>query len=271
MARVTSTARRERTHSLELAGDELPVQGLVRGLLVLRVFKPGEGSLSHSEITDRTGLPNATVSRLTQTLTALGYLAYIPKLGRYTLGPAVVSLCHSLITGMPYRNHARPTLQALADMFKLPVSLGARDQLDMINIETVRHSGAPSARFDIGARIPIGLTAMGRAYLFGLPENERIQIMNAILKSVPGNERRTISKGFDMAFNSLTKHGFCTSLGDWRADVWGVAASVVTADGVALAINCGGHPNDLSTDLINREIGPRVAAAAAEINHVALG
>lgn len=270
MARVTSAARKEQTHGQELSGDELPVQGLVRGLLVLRSFKPGEGSLSHSEIAVRTGLPNPTVSRLTQTLTALGYLAYIPKLGRYTLGPAIVSLCHSLLTGMPYRIHARPTLQRLADMFKLPVSLGARDQLDMINIDTARHSGAPSARFDIGARIPIVSTAMGRAYLYGLPKSEREQVISAIIKSSEPAHKKSILKKLDAAFDSLSKNGFCVSLGDWRPDVWGIAASIVTADGVALAINCGGHPNDMTQDRINQEIGPRVASAAAEIHNVAL-
>jgi hypothetical protein len=44
----------------------------------------------------------------------------------------------------------------------------------------------------------------------------------------------------------------------------------VTPDGVSLAINCGGHPNDLSRELVEGEIGPRVSSTAAEINHVAL-
>lgn len=270
MARVTSAERKERTHTLELGGDDLPVQGLVRGLNVLRAFRPGEGSLSHSELAIRTGLPNATVSRLTETLTALGYLAYIPRLGRYTLGPAIASLCHSLMTGMPYRIHARPTLERLAERFRLPVSLGARDQLDMINIETVRHSDAPYARFDLGARIPIDCTAMGRAYLYGLPEGERGQVISAILKDASAKKKAQVQKGLDAAFNSLAKQGYCTSLGDWRADVWGVAASIVTPDGVSLAINCGGHPNDLTKELIEGEIGPRISSAAAEINNVSL-
>lgn len=270
MARVTSAARKERTQSLKLGGDGLPVQGLVRGLNVLRAFQPGEGSLSHSELAARTGLPNPTVSRLTETLTALGYLSYIPKLGRYTLGPAVVALCHSLLTGMPYRIHARPALERLAERYKLPASLGARDQLDMINIETVRHSGAPSARFDIGARIPIDCTAMGRAYLYGLPDGEREQVVNAILSNASAKKKVQVRKSLDIAFNSLAKRGFCTSLGDWRPDVWGVAASIVAPDGVSLAINCGGHPNDLSREFLEGEIGPRISSAAAEINHVAL-
>jgi DNA-binding IclR family transcriptional regulator len=270
MARVSLAARKERTNEMEFDGAELPAQGLVRGLQVLRAFRAGEGSLSHTEIKLRTGLPNPTVSRLTQTLTALGYLSYIPKFGRYTLGPAVVSLCHSLLNGMPYRIHARPILQDLADRFKLPVSLGARDHLDMINIETVRHALSPTARFDIGARLPIESTAMGRAYLYALPAHERNLVVRAILKKTDARHRKLVEKRIQDSFDSLQRDGFCLSLGDWRRDVWGAGAPVLTTDGVALAINCGGHPNDIKLEFLKREIGPRLASAAAEVNHMSL-
>ena len=53
---------------------------------------------------------------------------------------------------------------------------GARDNLHMINIDTVRHDNAPPARFDLGARIPLATTAMGRAYLFALPAGSTCSI-----------------------------------------------------------------------------------------------
>jgi len=97
MARLSPPQRKIETDLLE--GEEAPVQGLARGLFVLRAFRPGESALSNAEIAARTGLSRPTISRLTQTLTALGYLAYVPRLGRYTLGAAIASLCHSLLSG----------------------------------------------------------------------------------------------------------------------------------------------------------------------------
>ena len=55
--------------------DRKFVTALARGLEVLRVFTPTEGLLGNGEIAERTGLPKPTVSRLTYTLTKLGYLA----------------------------------------------------------------------------------------------------------------------------------------------------------------------------------------------------
>lgn len=263
MARLSSARRKAETDLLE--GEEVhAVQGLARGLSVLRAFQPGESALSNAEIAGRTGLPRPTVSRLTQTLTALGYLTYVPRLGRYTLGAAVVSLCHSLLAGMPHRIAAQPILRQLAETTRLPVSLGARDQLHMINIDTLRHDGASPARFDLGARIPLATTAMGRAYLFGLPPAERDGLLDRIRHAAGGDWRR-VRSGLDRAFDALSRRGFCVSLGEWRDDVVGVGAPVVTADGIVLAVNCGGPPFDVSPQRAEEEIGPRLAHAAASI------
>lgn len=268
MARISALQRKAETDQLE--GEErYAVQGLARGLLVLRVFRSGESALGNAEIAARTGLPRPTVSRLTETLTALGYLTYVPRLGRYTLGAAVVALCHSLLAGMPYRIAARPVLQELADATRLPVSLGARDQLSMINIETVRHHGASPARFDLGARIPLATTAMGRAYLFALPETER-RVLLERLREQSGRGWREIRGGLDRAFDSLARRGFCLSAGDWRPDVIGVGAPIVTADGIVLAVNCGGPPFEVSAHTAETEIGPKLAHVAAIIGGAAI-
>lgn len=263
MGRIAALQRKSETELMEL-GDEstLPVQGLARGLSVLRAFAPGEPSLSNAELALRTGLPRPTVSRLTQTLTALGYLAYLPRQGRYALGAAVVALCHSLLAGMPHRLAARPILQDLADRFRLPVSLGARDQFDIVNIETVRHAEARPARFDLGARLPLEVTAMGRAYLFALPEDERARLLDRLRRRRGAAEWRVVRVGLERAFASLAARGFCLSVGEWRRDVVGVGAPVTTADGAVLAVNCGGPPQEASTDRLQAEIGPRLAQAA---------
>lgn len=263
MARLSPLQRKAEMDTLD--GEEgFAVQGLARGLSVLRVFQPGESALSNADIAARTGLPRPTVSRLTQTLTGLGYLAYVPKLGRYTLGAAIASLCHSLLAGMPHRIAAQPFLRQLARATRLPASLGARDQLHMINIETVRHDDAPPARFDLGARLPLATTAMGRAYLYGLPEAERAVLLDRLRHELKRDWAR-VREALERAFAMLDQRGFCVSAGDWRPDVVGVGAPVITPDGIVLAVNCGGPPFELSLQRALDDVGPRLAHAAAGI------
>jgi DNA-binding IclR family transcriptional regulator len=247
-------------------GEESPlVQGFARGFAVLRAFRPGENYLSNAQIALRTGIPRPTVSRLTQTLTALGFLAYAPSLGEYSLGGGLASLCHSLLSGMPYRLVALPSLQELADYSKLPVSLAMRDQLDMVYIETARHAGTKPPRFDLGSRIPIGSTAMGRAYLYGLPANERRTLFESIRLACGESRWKSISTSLKLSFSMLDRKGFCLSVGEWRKDVVGVGAPVVTNQGTVLAINCGGPPSEVGVDWLEHEIGPRLAQAASRI------
>ena len=65
--------------------------------------------MDFSRIAHRTGLPKPTMSRLTYTLTKLGYLRHNIRLGKYQLGSAVLSIGYPLLASMSVRQIARPT------------------------------------------------------------------------------------------------------------------------------------------------------------------
>jgi len=70
-----------------VASDRSFVVALARGLDVLRAFHPNDGLLGNQEIAARTKLPKPTISRLTYTLTKLGYLTPVPRFEKYQLAP----------------------------------------------------------------------------------------------------------------------------------------------------------------------------------------
>jgi hypothetical protein len=78
------------------AKDRQFANTLARGLEVLRCFRVGEPLLGNKEIAQRTGLPKATVSRLTHTLIELGYL---PQQGprQSRVASAVLSIGYPLL------------------------------------------------------------------------------------------------------------------------------------------------------------------------------
>jgi len=71
----------------KVATDRSFVVALSRGLDVLRAFHPNDGLLGNQEIAARTNLPKPTISRLTYTLTKLGYLTPVPRFEKYQLRP----------------------------------------------------------------------------------------------------------------------------------------------------------------------------------------
>ena len=136
-------------YSYEHEGDRQFATTLARGLEVLRCFTPLEPMLGNKEISVRTGLPKPTVSRLTYTLTKLGYLRHNMRLGKYQLGSAVLSIGYPLLASMSIRQIARPFMKELADYANGSVNMGIRDRLNMVYVEACR-SGNLTTLPDIG-------------------------------------------------------------------------------------------------------------------------
>ena len=112
--------------------DRKFIEALARGLDVLRAFQPGDGFLGNQEISQRTGLPKSSVSRITYTLTKLGYLTYSDRLEKYQLGSGVLALGYAFISNLGIRQVARPLMQELSNVTNTAVGLADRDRLEMI-------------------------------------------------------------------------------------------------------------------------------------------
>jgi DNA-binding IclR family transcriptional regulator len=232
----------------------------------LRCFKPGERFLGNQKIARRTELPKPTVSRLTYTLTQLGYLNYSESLGKYSLGTAALSIANTFLTNMDIRLIARPLMQELADHAHVSVAIGARDLLNMIYIENRRsNTTAFTQRLDVGSIIPIATTAMGRAYLCGVTDKQRDHLMDQI-RTVNESDWPRIKADIEQAMKDYQERGFCLSVGDWQRDVNAVAVPFIPSDGSdILAFNCGGPAFQLRRHMLEDDIGPDLAALVRSV------
>jgi DNA-binding IclR family transcriptional regulator len=242
----------------DIAKDRQFVTALARGLEILRCFRPGEAALSNSEMAKRTGMPKPTISRLTYTLTRLGYLNYAADQGRYQLGAAVLALGHTLLANLDVRKLARPGMQALAEHAQCSVATGIRDRLNMVYVEACRGSAAVTLRRDAGSRIPLATTAMGKAYLCGLAQDQRDFLMDHIRMHTEANWPR-IKADIEQSFKDYQDRGFCLSSGLWDANISAVGVPLVDPDPArTVAFNCGGPAFLLPRERLVEDLGPRL-------------
>ena len=89
------------------------VTALARGLEILRCFRRGDLTLTNSDFSERTGLPKATISRLTHTLCELDYLVADTRVGTYRLSAGVLRLGFSRLAAMDMRDRAKHEMHAL--------------------------------------------------------------------------------------------------------------------------------------------------------------
>ena len=243
--------------------DRQFVTALARGLKLLRAFAPGDGPLGNSELVQRTGLPKPTVSRLAYTLTRLGYLRHSPELNKYALGSATISLGYAALGQLDVRRVARPLLQHLCEQTRTTVHLAVNDRLSMQVVDS--YWNAAAFVIDIGSRLPVATTSLGRAYVCALPPEQRRGLLDAIRAARP-DEWSANKKRFEQAFSDYEEHGFCFGIGDWRREVNAVAVPLVPEDGSdPVVIGCSGPAFQLEPDHLTRDVGPRLLALVGNL------
>lgn len=251
--------------SYEHEGDRQFATTLARGLEVLRCFTPLEPMLGNKEISIRTGLPKPTVSRLTYTLTKLGYLRHNMRLGKYQLGSAVLSIGYPLLASMSVRQLARPHMEELAEYTSGAVSMGIRDRLNMVYIESCRSGNAIAALPDIGTSAPISSTAIGRAFLAACTPPEREALLNQMKVKEPEQYKRHRA-AIDKGLEEIKSRGFCTSSVDVRREVYAVGVPMRrTVDGELVSFNCSVPAFLLKKGQLEEDIGPRLVAMVRNI------
>jgi DNA-binding IclR family transcriptional regulator len=238
--------------------DRDQVSALARGLQLLDAFRSADRFLSVQDLVERSRLPKATVSRLAHTLAANGYLEYSDRNGQFYLGARVISLGFSALGALRVRQVARPFMRELAESCSASVGIGSRDRHTMLYIENAASVANQNFRLNIGSRVPLATSALGRAYYCGLDESEREQLL-VELSQRAGADFRQIRASLDAGLKSYAELGFCLSVGEWQSDVNAVGVPFRPADGtVVLGFNCCGPSFQLPERDLREKWGPRL-------------
>ena len=241
------------------------VTALARGLDILACFRSGDAMLGNGELAERCRLPKSTVSRLAQTLARLGYLRYVDDMAKYRLGEATLGLGSTMLSGMGIRLLARPMMQEVADFSQAVVALGVRVGLGIIYVEVCRNNAALTLSLDVGSRLPLVTTSIGRAYLAAAAEDEREDLMRQLRATDEAAWPRH-KRALEAAFEQYRKTGCCSSFGEWQADVNGIAIGLRPGGGLPMmALNCGGPSFRLPRAFLLSEVRPRLASVARRL------
>jgi DNA-binding IclR family transcriptional regulator len=243
------------------------VEALARGLDVLRAFSNSSGRLGNQEIAERTGLPKATVSRLTYTLTYLGYLRFTPGVKKYELDTGVLALGYVYLSKSLIRQMAMPTMTALSKATRTSIGLTTRSRLsmDMIYLASVRATESWPIRMEIGSHVPILPAATGRAWYAALTADERVEVDDYFARTLEPADwvrGRQVLKAAVREYGAL---GYCASLGDWDKMVHACSVPIRLRDGSIYVLNCGGPAEIVTGERVAAELGPRLVNAGSEI------
>lgn len=236
-------------------------RSLERGIDILRAFRPGSDLLGNGEISDRTGIARATVSRLTQTLVMSGMLDYDRNARAYRLGVAVLSLALAMRSSNPVLQIASPLMRAASEKCRANVGLATVDRNEMVYLESFRYNRRGVLRTVVsGQRVPIELTSLGRAYLAAAPEENRNEFMarlrvknSARGGALPG----ALEKEINEAVVHVREHGFCTA--SWQPEVVALASPVEITGYPIYVVNMSVTGKDTPEFVVNELQAPLLA------------
>jgi DNA-binding IclR family transcriptional regulator len=210
-------------------------RSLERGLELLRAFGPGAALLGNGDLVERTGLPKATISRLTRTLAEAGYLEHDTGRKAYRLGVPVLSLAQAMRSGSTILQAAGPLIREVAQRRHINVGLAAADREEMVYLESVRYNQRVSLRSIVsGQRVPMELTSLGRAHLATLEQKAFDAVMRGLERHGRTGWPRLHAEILD-AVASVRERGYCAA--SWQPEVVALATPLSIPGHACVVLN----------------------------------
>lgn len=202
---------------------------LARGLRVLASFTPEKPEASLTDIAEFLKCDASTASRFVYTLEELGYLERDPQTKLYRVSPQIFALTVSLTGPRNIRKVSRPFMEELRDTTGETVVLGVRDGSEVVLIEVVETRHALVPRGWIGGRVPVYCSALGKASLIHLSDNELKRLLDN-LNLIPFTEKTIINRLSLLQELELTRsRGWSLNNEEYTRGVISVGAPIYSA------------------------------------------
>lgn len=234
------------------------VSTLTRAFQILSLFLEPDSPLSNGDISAKTGLPKSSVSRLAQALCAQGYLEYLPRLRQYQLGPTVLMLGRAKLASLDVRTVAFPLMKKLSSSANMSVDICSPIGADILCLEYIRGPSTLSITQDIGSRMPMDVTASGRAALWVMDEKDRAKALEACAAR-RGDRWPEILERIKQSFKELDKHGFCIVDKEYRPEVMAIGCAFNDArKRTTYTFSCASFGSEKMKNEIYEEVGPNL-------------
>ena len=149
-----------------------PAPAVTRAAAVLDAIAAADQPLGLSDLARRLGLAKSSLSNLCVALEEAGLLRRVDQ--RYTLGHKLVELASAYLRKVDLLSEFHSTARDLPNAVHETMLLGLLDGTDVVYL--ARHDGTQPIRLasDVGRRMPAVCTALGKAMLATLSDDEVI-------------------------------------------------------------------------------------------------
>lgn len=225
----------QRLARARVRSEAAQVDSLRRGLEILQLFTPETPEITSVEAGKRLGCSQSTAYRLLQTLVAAGFVRQDPVTKRYSLSLTVVGLASTVLDSMRIRLEAIPEMERLSAVCDARANLAVLDRDAGIVIARVESPSMPRVYFQLGRRVPLHASGLGKVLLAHLPEEEQEAVLRRL--DLPRLTDRTITDrdALRAHLRQVRQQGFAVDQGEFIEDVRAVAVPIRDRTGRVVA------------------------------------
>ena len=242
------------------------VQSLARSLQLIEAIANERGDISLTEIAKRLGWPKSTVHGILSTLRDYRYVDQSPHNGRYKLGIRFFELGIKVAQNWDVREVALPLMQRINKQFGEMVQLATEDDGEVFYIEKIDSTHIIRIVSEIGARLPIHCSGLGKAILAYQDPVDARRILHR--KGLARMTKNTITDPdkMDVELAKIRIQGYAVDEQEIMEGLRCVAAPIRDANGeVRYAISVAGLAERLTGEYFEK-IKEEIVKAAVDIS-----
>lgn len=179
-----------------------------------------------SQIALATDLTNSTALKILDTLQLIGYVHKDHETKKFKLGSGLIKFANSVINELDIKNVAQGYLEKLQEITGETVHLGILDNNSVVYVTKIDSKSPIILYSQIGKKIPLYCSAMGKAILADSTDEEVQQYLseNLLVKKTP--KTITTEEGFMKEILKIRQLGYAFDDGEHEEEVFCVGASL---------------------------------------------
>ncbi|MFB6725436.1 IclR family transcriptional regulator C-terminal domain-containing protein [Kribbella sp. NPDC056345] len=240
------------------------LQGLERGLAVIRAFSADAPALTLSEVARDVGITPATARRILLTLSELGYVRTDGR--QFSLTPRVLALGWAYLSSLDLGELAGPYMEELSAATRESCSIATLDLPDIVYVARVPTSRIMTVALGVGARLPAYPTSMGRVLLAGLGAVELDVYLSDVQTDQLTPHTVTAPDLLRAAIDQTRTDGYALVDQELELGLRSLAAPIHNSRGhIVAALNVSAHASRSTPDSLRQEVLPHLLHAATQI------
>ena len=247
--------------------DKDYIKSIEKCFVILDCMESADSLLNLEDIVRETGYKKTTCFRLLKTMRKLGIVESAPVGKKYQFGHRIISIGSAALKKMNLRESALPILKQLRDETGETVNLTILSGSNVLFIERVMSDYLVNVNINIGDRLPVYYSSMGKAILSFLPETHIAEILSQ-LRFEPKTDRTIVSEAALMQeIIKIRRKGFAINDEELEMGLRTVAAPVFNYKGEAFAaINIAWLTARRPSRKTFANFAQKVVAAASQIS-----